>query len=87
MEDIMLKGVNKTIIEVNNPDSIYFEKAVFYLRPHVRTLPEEIKADEISQYIAQIGPSCDRGRKRKLFILLAALAVTAAAVILFLILR
>ncbi len=27
----MIKGVTKKIVEINNPDSIYFEKAVFYL--------------------------------------------------------
>ena len=30
----MVKGVNKTIIEVNNTGSRYFEKIVFYVTPH-----------------------------------------------------
>ncbi len=51
----MVKGVNKKIIEVNNPDSIYFEKAVFYLRPEVRTLPDEIARREIDRYVSSMG--------------------------------
>ena len=63
----MLKGVNRKIIEVNRPDSIYFEKAVFYLRPNVRELPEEISNAEISQYISKLGLEYHR-RKRSLMI-------------------
>ncbi len=51
----MVKGVNKQIIEVNNPDSIYFERAVFYLKPGVRTLPIELSAREIDRLIAPYG--------------------------------
>ena len=29
----MLKGVNKLIIEVSNPESDLFEKAIFFVRP------------------------------------------------------
>lgn len=45
----MIKGVNKQIIEVNDPDSIYFERAVFYLRPGVRKLPAELSRREIDR--------------------------------------
>lgn len=75
----MLKGVNKTIIEVNNPDSLYFEKAVFYLRPHVRTLPDEISAKEISRYISMIGPVYGKTRKRRTFLIITAAAVFITA--------
>lgn len=29
----MLKGVNKLIIEVNNPESDFFERAIFFVKP------------------------------------------------------
>lgn len=48
----MVKGVNKQIIEVNNPESIYFERAVFYLKPGVRILPTELSEREINKIIA-----------------------------------
>ncbi len=51
----MVKGVNKQIIEVNNPDSIHPEKAVFYFKPGVRTLPIELSAREIDRLIAPYG--------------------------------
>ncbi|MFR0950551.1 MAG: hypothetical protein ACLSFT_08500 [Ruminococcus callidus] len=35
----MVKGVQKKIIEVNRPDSLYFERAVFYLKPGVTSCP------------------------------------------------
>lgn len=47
----MVKGVNKQIIEVNNPESIYFERAVFYLKPGVRILPSELSEREINKLI------------------------------------
>lgn len=58
----MIKGVNKQIIEVNNTDSIYFERAVFYLRPGVRTLPSEVSSREIDRYLADCGFSVKRKR-------------------------
>lgn len=51
----MIKGVNKKIIEINNPESIYFEKAVFYLRPEVIELPQQVAEEEIERYIARLG--------------------------------
>lgn len=51
----MVKGVNKQIIEVKNPDSIYFEKVVFYLKPGVSVLPDEISSREIDRYIKKVG--------------------------------
>ena len=56
----MVKGVNKQIIEVNEPDSVYFEKAVFYLKPGVRMLPAELSAREIERILS---PHCIHHRK------------------------
>lgn len=58
----MLKGVNKTIVEVKSMDSIYFEKAVFYLRPEVRSLPAEFIRSEAEKYISFAEPGY---RKKK----------------------
>lgn len=79
----MIKGVNKNIIEVNDPDSIYFEKAVFYLRPHIRRLPEEISREEIKLYLADAGLSgtVSRRRRRKIPLIAGALLIAAAVII------
>ncbi len=60
----MIKGVNKHIIEVNNPDSIYFERAVFYLKPGVRELPSEITKAEVDRVISRFGLE-EYGLRRK----------------------
>ena len=38
----MIKGVNKKVLEINNPQSIYFEKAVLYLKPNMSNAPEKL---------------------------------------------
>ncbi|MBR1593030.1 MAG: hypothetical protein IJ666_08505 [Ruminococcus sp.] len=75
----MLKGVNRTIIEVNHTDSIYFEKAVFYLRPEVRSLPAEFIRSEADKYISYAEP-CRRRRfiSRKAYTALIILTLVAA---------
>jgi hypothetical protein len=35
---IMLKGVNKLIIEVSNPESDFFERAIFFVKPEKSNL-------------------------------------------------
>ena len=48
----MIKGVNKRIIEINRPQSIYFERAVFYLKPNVSQLPQNIAESEAKRFIS-----------------------------------
>lgn len=48
----MLKGVSHRIIEVNHPDSLYFERAVFYLRPEADDLPTHAALRETERYFA-----------------------------------
>lgn len=76
----MIKGVNKKIIEINNPESIYFEKAVFYLRPEVMELPQQIAEDEIERYISRLGISSHNKRKSKNY---AAVFSIAFVIVLF----
>lgn len=80
----MIKGVNKKIIEVNHPESIYFEKAVLYLRPEVRELPAEVTREEAEKYISMITPELRR-KKRSAALPAIAAAVLAAIIILLLI--
>lgn len=83
----MIKGVTKKIVEINNPDSIYFEKAVFYLRPNVRELPPEVSRAEAHRYIAKLGLEYTKRRKHrkwgKIFFLTAALVSAAAVIFIF----
>lgn len=72
----MVKGVNKQIIEVKNPDSIYFEKVVFYLKSGVNILPDEISSREIDRYIKNIGY-----RRKKSSLNIIAVAIISAIII------
>lgn len=79
----MVKGVNKQIIEVNNPESVYFERAVFYLKPGVRILPTELSEREINKIIA---PYIDRRKsaaslRKGRILLYSAIVVLVAALI------
>lgn len=38
----MLRGVNKNIIEVSDPENKYFEKAILFVRPVCKNKPEEV---------------------------------------------
>ena len=78
----MIKGVNKKIIEVNHPESIYFEKAVLYLRPEVRELPAEVTREEAEKYIAMITPELRRKKRLKLIPVIFAVALLAIVIIL-----
>ncbi len=80
----MIKGVNKRIIEINNPDSIYFEKAIFYLKPNVRELPAAVTEREINNFVSQLGLEyCGEKKSRKKGrILIGALFLLAAGAVL-----
>lgn len=78
----MIKGVNKKIIEINHTDSIYFEKAVFYLRPEVRELPTEVSRAEAEKYISMIVPELRHKKRLKIIPFLVLLAIAGIITIL-----
>lgn len=86
----MVKGVNKTVIEVNNTGSRMFEKIVFYVTPQYGNVdPRKLQkaAGEFSFRFDENGtytPLRDRCKKRRRNRLLLALSVmgVAAAVLL-----
>lgn len=49
----MIKGVNKKVLEINNPQSIYFEKAVLYLKPNMSNAPEKLISREANELIPE----------------------------------
>ena len=74
----MLKGVNHKVIEVNHPDSLYFERAVFYLRPDVDDLPTHAALSETERFL-----HVRRLRHGRLLWFLAGAAAAAAVCILW----
>lgn len=59
----LIKGVSKRVVEINNPESIYFEKAIFYIKPHMSDMPEKLLAREADEYISEL--SADGGEKNE----------------------
>ena len=68
----MVKGVQKKIIEVNHPDSLYFERAVFYLKPGVTQLPQQLSRADADALL----------REAALLVLLSCLGTAAVCLLL-----
>ena len=50
----MVRGVNKTVIEVNCVDHAVFERAIFFVRPNARRPEYELRRDA-DEFIALTG--------------------------------
>lgn len=42
----MIKGINKQILEVTNPESPYFEKIIFFVRPQSQSAEDSVLKSE-----------------------------------------
>lgn len=51
----MIKGINKQILEVTNPDSPYFEKIIFFVRPQGERLSEKDLQQEAEKLTKNAG--------------------------------
>ena len=79
----MIKGVNRKIIEINNPDSPYFEKAVLYLKPNIAVLHEAVSKKEAQRLIRSLtfDDTEKLHKKRRHISLFIAMAVIAAVIL------
>ncbi len=87
----MVKGVNKTVIEVNNTGSKLFEKIVFYVTPEYGNL----SAKQLKKAASSFSFNFESGikqkslrkryklRKKRIFCLSGFIIMVAAAVLLF----
>ncbi len=76
----MVKGVNKKIIEINHPDSLYFERAVFYLKPGITQLPQQLSRNDADALIQEASPAAMPRKHawlRTIALMLLSCAVTA----------
>lgn len=87
----MVKGVNKTVIEVNNTGSRLFEKIVFYVTPEYGNLSAKQlrKAASAFSFNYSSPPKTSlrkryRLRKKRILLILGVLVAAAAALILIL---
>lgn len=64
----MIKGINKQILEVTNPESPYFEKIIFFVRPQGQSVGEEKLKNEALKISKEIKkpPRAKRSTKQLL---------------------
>lgn len=81
----MVKGVHKKIIEINHPDSMYFERAVFYLKPGITQLPQQLSDADAVALLQEASPA-DMPRfawlKTLLLVLVSCVGTAAACLLL-----
>lgn len=82
----MLKGVNRQVVEVIEPDSAYFEKVLFFVKPDCAYVSEKKLKGKADEMIARAGDpprqrerSSQKGKGGQLLKLLLAAAAGAAA--------
>ncbi len=81
----MLKGVNRQVVEVSHPESAYFERVLFFVKPEAMTVNETRLKDSANALISQaVRPPCEKKRNKKSglmqFLKLTAAAAGGAAV-------
>ena len=87
----MVKGVNKTIIEINNTGNSYFERAILFIDPEYCCFSEKRIKNEALKYLNGVGkdyPTSLRQRNRakqkrkKRIIALTSIGVVALSILL-----
>lgn len=75
----MVKAVNKLVLEINNTENEYFEKAIFYVRPEMSCNSK--LGDQAQLYLNGISLErrVKRGQKNKFLFIIGALIGTAGA--------
>lgn len=78
----MLKGVNKQIIEIVNPESSFFERAILFVAPNKYYLSDSEKNFQAKKYLKSIDTGRCKSKKAAILSLgkLAAAAAAGAAV-------
>ena len=77
----MIKGVNKHIVEINNPQNDYFEKAILYVRSEKLTIPPKELSDEALNYLNSLGFKKKRINWSKIMLAATGLAGLSVAVV------
>lgn len=88
----MIRGVNRQIIEINDTQSEYFEKAIFFVRADKDNLSEKKLHDMAVQFIDQSSLYSVKQKRRKKYLisrkaLWLMLSITTAACVILTISR
>lgn len=83
---IMIKGVNKRVVEITSTDNEYFERAVLYVRSDKLDLPSARLEEEAREYIGRLAPRREPDAVSLILKLsLAAASVLAVTLVVYLI--
>ena len=73
----MVKAVNKLVLEINNTENEYFEKAIIILRESCSLSPEQLEA-QAAIMLGKTAPECiKRSKKHNTLCMLASAAAGA----------
>lgn len=59
----MVKGVNKLIVEVSNPGSEYFERAIFFVKPQMKDTPVKELNENANALINAVGRKSPKAKQ------------------------
>lgn len=82
----MLKGVNRQVVEIPQPDSVYFEKVIFFVKPEFSDISEtkiRSSADELIKNASPPPRKKEVGKRREklLFYVKFSLAALSGAAV------
>ena len=77
----MLKGINKQVVEIIRPESTYFEKVIFFVKPEYASLSEERIKSKAEMYVNESDkPPEKRTEKNRKALLISFLKFALASV-------
>ena len=77
----MIKGVNRRVIEINNPDGEYFEKAILFVKPEKSGDKPETLRMAARKYLSEVDEN-NRRRRLRLSIIILSVIVAFITIIL-----
>ncbi len=78
----MIKGINHSIIEINNTENEYYERAILVIKPEYASVQRGILEDEAKRMLRELdAPSVMKSRKGRLRFIIAMLASAISGVL------
>lgn len=81
----MIKGVNKQVLEINETQNSFFEKAIFFVKPEYSGLSEGRLRETAEKQLSCVGAPPEERENKKRFIknkcITAALLITVGVIL------
>ncbi|MBQ7959436.1 MAG: hypothetical protein IJ330_07000 [Oscillospiraceae bacterium] len=78
---IVIKGVNRRVIEINNPDGEYFEKAILFVKPEKSGDKSETLRIAARKYLSEVDEN-DRRRRLRTVLIISSVIIAFLTIIL-----